>query len=190
MREVRGYTCLFMPILSKRLLTTVVVAVAVFVSCGKKDVEAVPAAESHTAAPASAPPLPAGISQDLKRNATAPLYNFDSLGSINYPAVQKSNQVSGDTDVMVSGWALDEAKKTTAGGVDVVLDQVPHGAHYGVERSDVASHFNRPDYANSGFQLVVGRGQLAKGPHSVSIRVISSDKKSYSEGPVVQFTVN
>src|SRR5690242_608237 len=102
-----------MSILSKRLLTTVVAAVAVSVSCGKKDVEAVPAAESH-AAPATTPPLPAGISQDLKRDAAAPLYNFDSLGSINYPAVQKSNQVSGDTDMMVSGWALDEAKKTTA----------------------------------------------------------------------------
>jgi len=36
----------------------------------------------------------------------------------------------------------------------------------------------------------VGRGQLAKGSHSVSVRVIANDKKSYNEGPVIQFTVN
>jgi len=58
------------------------------------------------------------------------------------------------------------------------------------ERPDVASHFNRTDYTNCGFQLNVGRGQLTKGSHSVSVRVIANDKKSYNEGPVIQFTVN
>jgi hypothetical protein len=179
-----------MSIRSKSLLTMVVMAIAVSVSCGKKEADATPTAENHPAAAPAPPPLAAGISQDLKKNPTAPFYNFDSLGSVNYPAVQKDIRVSGDTDMAVSGWALDESKKSTAGGVDVVLDQVPHNAHYGLERSDVASHFKRPDYAGSGFQLVVARGQLTKGPHTVSVRVISSDKKSYNEGPAVQFTVN
>ena len=176
----------FMFIRSHSLLSIVVLAVAVTVSCGTKDQAT--SAENH---PAAAPaPLPAGVTQDLKRNTAQPFYTFDSLGPVNYPAIQKSIQIAADTEFAISGWALDESKKSTAGGVDVVLDQVPHSARYGMERPDVASHFNRTDYTNCGFQLNVGRGQLSKGPHSVSVRVIANDKKSYNEGPVIQFTVN
>lgn len=112
------------------------------------------------------------------------------MGPINYPEMQKSNRVSGDTDIIVSGWAIDKAAKTTAGGVDVVLDQVPYSARYGIPRGDVADHFKRPDYMNSGFRLVLAKGRLTKGEHTISIRVISSDRKSYSQGPLVTFTVN
>lgn len=164
----------------------VVAAFALSLSCGSKDAET-----AHGTPPATAPaPLPAGISQDLTRNSAAPFYNFDSLGPVNYPAVEKNIQISGDADIGASGWALDVSKKGVAGGVDVVLDNVPHSAHYGLPRNDVATHFNRPDYVNSGYQLVMAKGQLSKGPHTISVRVISSDKKSYNEGPVVQFTVN
>jgi len=173
---------------SHSLLSIVVLAVAVTVSCGTKDPAT--SAENHPAAAPPPVPLPAGVTQDLKRNTAQPFYNFDSLGPVNYPAIQKSIQIAADTEFAISGWALDESKKSTAGGVDVVLDQVPHSARYGTERPDVASHFNRPDYTNCGFQLNVGRGQLAKGSHSVSVRVIANDKKSYNEGPVIQFTVN
>jgi hypothetical protein len=170
---------------SKSLPAIVLLAVVVSISCGKKDVEG-----TGSAPAAAPPPLPAGISKNLTKSTTAPFYNFDSLGPISFPAVQKSNQLSGDAEVSVTGWALDESKKGTAGGVDVVIDQVPYSAQYGDPRKDVAEHFNRPDYVNSGFHLVLARGQLTKGPHSVSVRVISSDKKSYNEGPVVPFAVN
>ena len=178
----------FMSSRSKCLLSIVIIAAAVSFSCGKKDAETTgtaPAAANH-----APPPLPAGISQDLKKNAGEPVYVFDTLGPVNYPAVQKSIQIPGDAAIAASGWALDESKTSPAGGVDVVIDQVPHSARYGLERTDVASHFKRPDYTNSGFQLAMAPGQLSKGQHSISIRVISSDKKSYNEGPVVQFTVN
>jgi len=164
-------------------LTIAVLAVAVLVSCGKKE-------EATSSAPAAPAPLKPGISQNLTRNTGEPFYNFDSLGPINYPAVQKGIQVSADSDISISGWALDVSKKGPAGAVDVVLDQTPYSARYGQDRSDVALHFNRPDYAKSGYQLVLDRGRLNKGTHSVSVRVVSSDKKSYNEGPAVQFTVN
>jgi hypothetical protein len=165
----------------------VVLAAAFALSCDKKDVET--ASGSPAAAPAPAP-LPPGVSKNLTHNNAAPFYNFDNLGPVNYPAVQKAIQVSADTDIGVAGWALDVSKKGPAGAVDVVLDNVPHAAHYGLDRTDVSSHFNRPDYAKCGFQLILAKGQLSKGPHSVSVRVISSDMKSYNEGPVIQFTVN
>jgi hypothetical protein len=166
----------------------VVLAFALSLSCGNKDAGGT--ASGNPPAAAAPAPLAPGISQDLKHNSEAPFYVFDSLGPVNYPAIQKGIQVSGDTDIGVSGWALDVSKKGEAGGVDVVLDNVPHSARYGVPRSDVASHFNRPDYTNSGFLLTLARGQVSKGPHTLSVRVIAGDKKSYNEGPVIQFTVN
>jgi hypothetical protein len=175
-----------MSIRAKSSLIIAIVAVAVTFSCGKKDSETT----GGTPVVAAPPPLPAGASQNLTRNSAAPFYNFDNLGPINYPAVQKSIQVSGDSDIGVTGWALDVSKKGPAGGVDIVLDNVPHSARYGMDRADVAAHFNRPDYAKCGFQLTIAKGQLPKGQHSVSVRVISSDQKSYNEGPVVQFTLN
>jgi hypothetical protein len=127
----------------------------------------------------------------MTQNKTAPLYVFDSLGSINYPELEKSVQVvAGDSDIAATGWALDGTRKTTAGGVDVVFDQVPYSARYGIPRGDVADHFKRSDYTNSGFQLILGRERLTKGQHSIAIRVIFSDQKTYSQGPVVKFTVN
>jgi hypothetical protein len=162
--------------------------IGVLSSCGTKENEG--AASTSSSAPAPPPPLTPGISQSLTKNTTAPFYNFDSLGSIQYPAVQKAMQIPADADNPVSGWALDVSKNGPAGAVDVVIDGTPYSAHYGLDRTDVAGHFNRPDYTKSGFQLVLARGQLSKGPHTVSVRVISSDKKSYNEGPVVQFTAN
>lgn len=158
-------------------------------SCGGKDVETTTSTPTP-AASAAPPPLTPGATVNLTLSQTAPQYTFDSLGPINYPELQKSNQVSGDTNIIVSGWALDKAANTTAGGVDVVLDQTPYRARYGISRGDVADHFKRPDYINCGFQLILAKGQMAKGQHTIAIRVISSDRKSYGQGPLVKFTVN
>jgi hypothetical protein len=164
------------------LLATAVVVLAVSFSCGKQ------AAELTGTVTAKA--LPPGITQNLTRSDLTPLCFLDNIGPVSDPAKQKSVQVSGDTPFGITGWAVDDAKKVTAGGVDVVIDQVPFSAHYGSERVDVATHFKQPEYQKSGFELTIAPGQLAKGQHSVSIRVISSDKKSYYQGPVVQFAVS
>ena len=124
------------------------------------------------------------------RSATAPSCVLDNIGPVSNPAGQKSVEVSGTTTFGITGWAIDEANKTTAGGVDEVIDGTPYSAHYGSPRTDVATHFNQPGYRDSGFELIVAPGQLTKGPHSVSIRVISNDRRSYYQGPVVQFTVD
>ena len=90
----------------------------------------------------------------------------------------------------ITGWAVDDPKKMLAGGVDVVIDQVPYSAHYGSERKDVATHFKQPAYNASGFELMIAPEQLPKGQHSVFLRVISNDKKSYYQGPVIQFVIS
>lgn len=161
---------------------------AVSCSCGKKEPESSGAAPAASA-PGPPPPLSAGISQGLARSKAAPFYNFDTLGSVQFPATKNGIQISADVVNAVSGWALDVSKKGPAGAVDVVIDGNPYSAQYGIDRSDVAEHFNRPDYAKCGFQLVLAPRQMSTGQHAVAIRVISSDQKSYNEGPVVQFTV-
>ena len=160
---------------------------ALSVACGKSNVE------PGAAAPASVPaatPLPPGVTQNLTKSAVAPLGFIDNIGPVGDPAKQKVVQVSGDAALAITGWAVDEPKKAPAGGVDLVIDGVPYSAHYGTERTDVATHFKRPAYANSGFELRMAAGQINKGPHAVSMRVISSNRKSYYEGPVIPFTVN
>jgi hypothetical protein len=154
-----------------------VLGLVVLISCGKKDVPA---------APAWVP----GISQNLARSQATTSVVIDNIGSVSNPAAQKTVEVSGAVTFGITGWAIDEPNKAVAGGVDAVIDQAPYSAHYGSARPDVATHFSNPAYSNSGFELMVAPGQLAKGPHSVSIRVISSDKKSYYQGPVIQFSVN
>jgi hypothetical protein len=151
--------------------------------CDKRDVES-------PGTPPPAQPLPPGISQNLTRSDKPLTYFFDYFGPVQGPAAQKSVQVAGIAANAITGWAIDDSAKKLAGGVDVVIDQAPYSAHYGTVRTDVAAHFKNPDYTNSGFDLTLAPGQLPKGSHSVSIRVIASDKKSYYQGPPIQFSVN
>jgi hypothetical protein len=155
-----------------------VLGLAVLISCGKKDVP-----------PAASAWVP-GISQNLTLNPATTASIIDNIGPVDNPAAQKNVVVSGATTFGITGWAIDEPNKALAGGVDAVIDQTPYRAHYGSARPDVATHFSNPAYGSSGYELMVAPGQLARGPHSVSLRVISNDKKSYYQGPVVQFSVN
>lgn len=153
-------------------------ALSALTSCGTKD--------EPTTPPTWAP----GISQNLTRSTATTSCVLDNIGQVSNPATQKYVQVPGSTTFAINGWALDDTNKTTAAGVDVVIDQAPYSAHYGTPRPDVAAHFSNPGYTNSGFELMVAPGQLSKGQHSVSIRIISSDKKVFYQGPVVPFAVN
>ena len=174
------------------LLTLTLVVLGIVLSCGKKDLETDAAPKTGSTAPVSAPaakPLAPGVTPNLTRSELTTLCIVDNIGPVGDPAKQKSVQVSGDKTFGITGWAVDESKKTVAGGVDVVIDQTPYSAHYGSERKDVAGHFNQPAYTASGFELMIAPGQLPKGQHSASIRVISNDKKSYYQGPVIQFAV-
>jgi len=180
-----------MSIGSRTVLVIGVLAFTLAVGCGKKNEPAAKTSETTSGAAVPAPPpLPPGMSTHLKRNPGAPFYNFDSLGPINFPAVQKSNQISAEAAVGITGWAADPSKQFLAGGVDVVIDGIPYSARYGTDRTDVAKHYDKPEFAKSGFQLLLAPRQLTKGAHGVAIRVITHDQKSYNEGPLVPFMVN
>jgi hypothetical protein len=169
------------------LLTLTVIASVVSISCGdKKEDPGVPISSSRPAAPVLAP----GISQTLTKNDKPPLYHLDSFGPVKNPGGPKPFEIASDSSNLVMGWAVDPVTKQLPGGIDVVVDQATFTAKAKTQRTDVADHFKRPDYVSSGFELVLPPGQLTKGEHTASIRVISSDKKSYYQGDVMKFMAN
>ena len=182
-----------MSIGSRSVCVIGVCAFLLMAGCGKKDEPATSTSGPASGAPATtaaAPALTPGASNNLKKNDGPPFYNFDWMGKVNYPAAQKSVEISGDVENSVNGWAMDPSKKMPASGVDVVIDGVPYAAKYGIGRIDVAKHFDKPEFLKSGYLLTLAPHQLTKGPHALLIRVITNDGKSYNEGPVVHFTVN
>ncbi|MEO8484538.1 MAG: hypothetical protein ABI634_20210 [Acidobacteriota bacterium] len=86
-------------------------------------------------------------------------------------------------EVKVSGWAVDPVAQTTGAGVDMLIDQTLFQTIYGTDRGDVSAHFQQPAYRPSGFIGAVRTTGLAKGPHTLSLRVVSSDTGCYYETP-------
>jgi hypothetical protein len=169
------------------LLALTVLAVSVSISCGdKKDDPGVPISTVKPAPPA----LVAGTSQNLPKSDKLPKYHLDRIGAENNPDPKKTVQVAADSSIMFMGWAIDDTTKQLPGGVDIAIDQSVYSAHAGTNRSDVADYFKRPELATAGFELIVPAGQLSKGEHTATIRVISSDKKSYFQTETWKFVVN
>jgi hypothetical protein len=63
--------------------------------------------------------------------------------------------------------------------VEVVIDRKPFQISYGDTRSDVADFFKNPALRNSGFHASFPASALGSGTHPVSLRVLSSDRKTY-----------
>jgi len=92
-------------------------------------------------------------------------------------------------DITGAGWAVDNQNNVPAGGVDIAIDGQPFRTQYGVERPDVAAHFNLPAYTKTGFQFLIPAGALSAGQHKLTVRVISSDGKTYRESAPVALVV-
>jgi len=137
-------------------------------------------------------PPAAGMSQKLKRSDSKTSIYLDYINNSSLPdtAAKVPIHVPGGKELRLSGWAIDQPNNVVAGGVDVVIDQVAYSAVYGSERSDVAASLKNPACKNSGYNLVLPAGMLAKGPHVLTIRAISHDKKSYYEGPTAKITID
>jgi len=93
-------------------------------------------------------------------------------------------------DVLISGWAVDQVSRSPAGGVEIVIDEIPYRARYGFDRPDVAQTLGVDAYRKSGFELLVPVSGLASGNHSFAVRVISSNHDDvYWEMPAISVLV-
>ncbi len=110
-----------------------------------------------------------------------PLTYIDRIGSATAPFGEGPLHVDGSGELKISGWAVDQPMETAAGGVDILIDQVPFPTIYGTDRSDVVDYFKRPAYRASGFTVALPAQNISKGQHALALRVVSSDGRCYYE---------
>ncbi len=90
--------------------------------------------------------------------------------------------VSRESRLIVSGWAADTAAGSAAAGVMVTVDDKrDFQADYGSARPDVARALRNRAYISTGFVGIVPTAGLAPGVHSVRIKIVMHDRRSYFE---------
>jgi hypothetical protein len=90
---------------------------------------------------------------------------------------------SRDPTIVISGWAVDGAAGTAAGGVFIDVSsrlQVP--ARYGLDRRDVADDLKNNAYRYSGFHAEFAASLLRAGRHTLTVMPVSADKTGYYRG--------
>ena len=130
---------------------------------------------------------PTGASVNLTKSQTAPSYSIDYVDGAQNPVQAPPTVVGANQNVTASGWA--GTPNGLAGGVDVVIDGKPFKSNYGLERDDVAAATHNPALAKSGYNFSMPASQIGPGTHTLTVRVISSDKQSYYESPTVTFRI-
>jgi len=157
--------------------------IAVLSGCGRP--ESTPASQTNTSTPGGSL-VADGTSSDLTRSEGNPTYFLDRIQKTGSPYGQPSVTISSVSDTELAGWAVDGLVKKEAGGVDIVVDGKAYKASYGADRPDVTEALKFPA-TKSGFSLVIPGNFLSRGSHTVSVRVIANDGKSYAEGPTLTF---
>ncbi|MBF0486767.1 MAG: hypothetical protein HQK98_01270 [Nitrospirae bacterium] len=89
----------------------------------------------------------------------------------------------------IIGWAADDLKIDTAGGVYVKIDDKLFPALYGLDRVDVAEHLKNNSYRYTGYNLEIPVSLIEKGTHKLSVLVLTNDRKHYFV-PSVEVIVN
>jgi hypothetical protein len=112
-----------------------------------------------------------------------PLTNIERIGSNAAPFGDAPLHVAGSGELKVSGWAVDQIAHTASDGVDVLVDQTAFPTIYGADRGDVVDYFKRPEYRGSGFTAAVPAEKIGRGPHTLALRVVSSDRRCYYQSP-------
>lgn len=126
-------------------------------------------AHAKTACGAESPDVPALVERASLRSPEA-LFAIDLL---------EVDRHDGRFGLLhAKGWAVDAEAGSAAAGVLVeVGDQVLGWIPAGQPRPDVATAFNGPGFASSGFHGFVDLSRLLPGVHQLRIRVVTADKR-------------
>jgi phosphoglycerol transferase len=142
---------------------------------------------------AAAPRLPTELAlatSGMRACGAEPLMALDQIGSFKGVVGPGLIRVDRSHGLRVGGWTVDQARESPAAGVDIALDDVPFPSIYGWDRVDVANHFKRPSYRNSGFIAEIPRDRLQSGKHKLAIRVAASNRDCYYESAQIRFIVD
>jgi hypothetical protein len=114
----------------------------------------------------------------IEPRSSSTLYEIEGLHV--YPA--KPSEATSNTTpsfLIVRGWVVDVRAKDIAGGVYLDIDGQLYPTYYGFLREDIATNYNTPAYRYSGFQVGIPVSKIGKGSHSLSIKILTNDKKAY-----------
>jgi len=107
------------------------------------------------------------------------LYYIDTINGLVINQQKQPIPLSTDKNLIVSGWAVDEKAKDVSGGVLIDIDGKLYPSTYGTDRPDVADAYKTPSYKNSGFISEIPISEIGKGQHTLSIKILTKDKKAY-----------
>jgi hypothetical protein len=96
-----------------------------------------------------------------------------------------STTVKSSDSIYINGWIADPTDGSPMTNVHVLIDGVSIGTPtLGISRPDVASAYNNPAYANSGFTMNYSAAQLSVGSHSITVVGTDSHSVSTTLGPL------
>jgi hypothetical protein len=144
--------------------------------------------EVHSPLPKRDLPPATGATQHLSAKKGSTLFWVDEIGATKNPYGQGSVTVPSGGALTGWGWAVDQQAQTTAGGVDIAIDDVPYAATYGIDRPDVADGHHIPGYRSSGWRFSLPIAAF-KGRHTLTLRIVTSDRKAYYETPPLTLIV-
>lgn len=130
--------------------------------------------------PSAAPAAPLVLAS-LTR-ITGDTYFF--IDSVNETSLQTPPpmpiKIKGGAPIMLSGWAVDNAAANVAGGVILSVDEMmTFPADYGIDRPDITAALKSPVFQKSGFTVTIPPNALAVGKHTLTIKIVTTDRKSY-----------
>ncbi len=106
------------------------------------------------------------------------IFSIDIINNLIIKQQRQTLNLHGDS-ITVTGWAVDGNRKTDAGGVYIDIDGRLFPASYGLNRPDVAKAFSNSSYQYSGFECVIPVSNLIEGQHTLSIKILTKDRKAY-----------
>jgi len=132
-----------------------------------------------------AEPVSTAESADAVRVDRKTLYHIDRFGSVDHLAESDVVRLSAAEEIVVSGWALDAARRHSASGIELVIGGKFYRTSTRVPRGDVAQAYGSSGYFRSGFSTSFAPGTLPPGTHDVDVRILFDEGRCFH--PVLRF---
>ncbi len=174
----------------KIVLAGLLVFAACLTGCqdGEDDLNANVAPGATPAAATAAPSAvtPAASSVDIQKLSSVGKSKAGGIDVINGrpPADAAYGKIDAaqTPEITISGWVIDDQTQKPAEGLFVSIDGTQDfPATYGIDRKDVADYFKNPAIRYCGFRAAIPAAQVAKGRHTVVLKIVKGDKSGYYE---------
>jgi len=92
---------------------------------------------------------------------------------------EKTINAGGDTFVVITGYAYPENTREAIGGVYLDVDGKIFPAYYGALGMADRSYFSTRQFPRPNFNRAISVRSLGKGDHTLSIKILSKDRKCF-----------